>query len=90
MSLVQTPLTKKNRWASHGVGAGVVGTRKLIGLGVGRGVGSQRAGGCTGTTGSEHGQETGTRPVTPLDPLEPPLDPFDMAGAKHVHDPPVT
>ena len=84
MSLVQTPLTKKNLWASQGVGAGVVGTGGMmleIGLGVGAGVGSQRAG--TTGVGSEQGHGTGTSPA-PLLPLELPLD---MAGAKHVQLP---
>lgn len=54
MSLVQTPLTKKNRWASQGVGAGVEGTGGMIrgtGLGVGWGVGWHIEG--IGTDGAE-------------------------------------
>lgn len=84
MSLVQTPLIKKNLCASQGVGAGEVGTMKETGLGVGAGVGSQSAG--TTGVGSEQGQGTGTSPdEVPLDPLELPLDPLDIAGAKQVH-----
>ena len=53
-----------------------------MGLGVGAGVGSQRAG-ATGTTGSLHGHETGTSPEeVPLLPLD-----LDMAGAKQVQLP---
>jgi hypothetical protein len=38
MSLVQTPLTKKNLWAAQGVGAGVVGVEGMMLL-TGGGVG---------------------------------------------------